>query len=844
MTIGITDLYREEARRQAIIALEIVEGALATSSLIPEVAPDRGVDRRSLTRLRDTLEQEIYKLERNEATIAVIGPMKSGKSTSINAIVGSEIVPSRDKPMTTFPTIISHRAGLTTPVLTFELAPAFEILAGEIAAVLEEGGEAVLTDLRTKSGADDLIPLAKKLRDEPVSLPLKVSGHEEIRALLIEVNDLSRLARALGVSRAAVDEALTFRTIPRIEIEFEHLANLGSAATGTLSFIDTPGPDEAADSLRLEAISREQLERASAIILIANHIIDGGEASQKVQDLLGVLPEGAHERLYVFANRYDQREQRVDGSDVAASFTHEKARAEGVKEALSSQVFDRFGPDVATDGSARVFPVSSRQALLANQARRAIRLSGELPRTPWSTQFFMDVASIYGRNWQQPPELREQKGAREGADALWKESRFAEPLDRVIETAAKNASLILVLSCLDKLKGGEMARLFELLDFKVGAFGAETDRLRTLVSNLSSDLLLLQGIEREARARIRTLSTEADAALRQHFTRALDAVEQLIEAYMETGNPESAETRAETVRKGIFGSIGNWLGFSKTRQFEKMQRANESYRAALGKSSSIHSAPDLSDHLSGRSRARIPTSSEHDAKIKSAAIFDAFQAELNHAADALLQWTTVALETTSMEAKAGVDDSFSQGWSSVQEHVAEILNVTVNAPDIEISLGTAAIFDEAVRARGHATQSSSRIVTYDRPGVGAAVQRFFGGMFDKGDWGRSTRTEYSVNYYIEIGAIRDEIKKQSDELRGSLFASVSAYMTALDGSLKKYSGEVNGKIEQFHRHICEERTNREGDADRYNELRTQVSALAGQASDLRTEASVLRAGVH
>lgn len=64
------------------------------------------------------LENERQKLDKLEMVLAVIGTMKAGKSTTINAIVGMEILPNRETAMTTLPTLIRNKHGQTQPVLT------------------------------------------------------------------------------------------------------------------------------------------------------------------------------------------------------------------------------------------------------------------------------------------------------------------------------------------------------------------------------------------------------------------------------------------------------------------------------------------------------------------------------------------------------------------------------------------------------------------------------------------------------------------------------------------------------------------------------------------------------
>jgi replication fork clamp-binding protein CrfC len=60
---------------------------------------------------QEILNNEAQKVDKLEMVLAVVGTMKAGKSTTINAIVGSEILPNRNHPMTSLPTLIKHRIG-------------------------------------------------------------------------------------------------------------------------------------------------------------------------------------------------------------------------------------------------------------------------------------------------------------------------------------------------------------------------------------------------------------------------------------------------------------------------------------------------------------------------------------------------------------------------------------------------------------------------------------------------------------------------------------------------------------------------------------------------------------
>ncbi len=65
------------------------------------------------------LNNELRKITRLEMVLAIVGTMKAGKSTTINAIVGTEVLPNRNRPMTALPTLIRHTPGQKEPVLHF-----------------------------------------------------------------------------------------------------------------------------------------------------------------------------------------------------------------------------------------------------------------------------------------------------------------------------------------------------------------------------------------------------------------------------------------------------------------------------------------------------------------------------------------------------------------------------------------------------------------------------------------------------------------------------------------------------------------------------------------------------
>ncbi|MDO2098148.1 dynamin family protein, partial [Escherichia coli] len=59
----------------------------------------RSDKQKALKRIEE-LDGEKIKTARRKMVLAVVGTMKAGKSTTINAIVGQKILPNRNRPMT------------------------------------------------------------------------------------------------------------------------------------------------------------------------------------------------------------------------------------------------------------------------------------------------------------------------------------------------------------------------------------------------------------------------------------------------------------------------------------------------------------------------------------------------------------------------------------------------------------------------------------------------------------------------------------------------------------------------------------------------------------------------
>ena len=79
-----------------------------------------GIDDAITAKSIETIETELIKLAAMEMVIVVGVMVNAGKSTTINAIVGFELLPERNTPMTLLPTLIRHKPGQLVPKLSIK----------------------------------------------------------------------------------------------------------------------------------------------------------------------------------------------------------------------------------------------------------------------------------------------------------------------------------------------------------------------------------------------------------------------------------------------------------------------------------------------------------------------------------------------------------------------------------------------------------------------------------------------------------------------------------------------------------------------------------------------------
>ncbi|MDI6622818.1 dynamin family protein [Acinetobacter junii] len=402
---------------------------------------------------------EYLKIDKSEMVLAVVGTMKAGKSTTINAIVGSEILPNRNAPMTAIPTLIRHTPTQKIPRLLFsEKAglPLNKLISELKKAILNKKNAHVLDDLKSDK---DLYVTVEKIQ-QGLKIQTEALGEKEIFSFLVYLNDLVRISPIFGLT-FPFDQYQDIDQLPVIEIEFSRLQDAGNTE-GKLILLDTPGPNEAGQA-HLRPMLQEQLKRASAVLAVMDYTQLKSEADEQVRDDLKSIAGTVKDRMYALVNKFDNCDRNGMQADEVKTFV------EGLTDGLIKED--------------RVYPIAAKLGYLANRARHERDTNGLLPEitddTAWVEDFYQEAG--LRREASRTPER-----IAESIDDLWGVSNLSKPLKDIIESSYDNAAFLALKAAVDKLdpNNNELKSIFEFLEL-ISKISVNTD-LQVVFNSLDS----------------------------------------------------------------------------------------------------------------------------------------------------------------------------------------------------------------------------------------------------------------------------------------------------------------------------------------------------------------------
>ncbi len=510
-------LLCDEADRLLQLNINLLRQMVDEPDVLSDSKNENGLlfDKRKALKRIEELEGEQIKTARREMVLAVVGTMKAGKSTTINAIVGQEILPNRNRPMTSVPTLIRHVPGKTEPVLHLEhIQPVRNLLITLQEKLATPAGQQVAQTLLQTGDTRELLDI---LTDDGW-LKNEYHGEEEIFTGLASLNDLVRLAAAMG-SEFPFDEYAEVQKLPVIDVEFSHLVGM-DACQGTLTLLDTPGPNEAGQP-QMEVMMRDQLQKASAVLAVMDYTQMNSKADEDVRKELNAIADVSVGRLFVLVNKFDEKDRNGDGAD---------AVRQKVPAMLNSDVLP----------ASRVYPGSSRQAYLANRALHELRKNGTLPvDEAWVDDF---VREAFGR-MKKDYVCKDSELATEGATDLWEGSLIDQLITEVIQSSHSRAAALAVDSAAAKLMQNAenvseylslrhqgLQQSIQSLQAHITSLLADT-RVNDRVSSLVSDTARLAHYSADTREQLLTLADQVHQKL-NHLEEKLHRVDQVQRAQL------------------------------------------------------------------------------------------------------------------------------------------------------------------------------------------------------------------------------------------------------------------------------------------------------------------------
>ncbi|MDS1619857.1 dynamin family protein [Escherichia coli] len=534
-------LLCDEAERLLKLNINLLRQMVDEPDVLSDGKNEKGqlFDKQKALKRIEELEGEQIKTARREMVLAVVGTMKAGKSTTINAIVGQEILPNRNRPMTSVPTLIRHVPGKTEPVLHLEhIQPVRNLLITLQQKITTPAGQQVVQTLLQTGDTCELLDI---LADD-AWLKNEYHGEEEIFTGLASLNDLVRLAAAMGIE-FPFGEYAEVQKLPVIDVEFSHLVGM-DACQGTLTLLDTPGPNEAGQP-QMEVMMRDQLQKASAVLAVMDYTQMNSKADEEVRKELNAIADVSAGRLFVLVNKFDEKDRNGDGADT-----------------VRQKVPAMLNGDVLS--ASRVYPGSSRQAYLANRALHELRKNGALPTDEaWVDDF---VREAFGR-MKKDYVCKDSALATEGATDLWEGSLIDQLITEAIQSSYSRAAALAVDSAAAKLMQNA-ENVSEYLSLRHQGLQQSIQSLQAHISSLLTDIREIADCQEQVTGDVRMAMEGIDTKTRELLTGVCTSLEEELNDYFRTGKrkeqqmleEEDAEQRRS--QSGLLGKIYQWSGIN------------------------------------------------------------------------------------------------------------------------------------------------------------------------------------------------------------------------------------------------------------------------------------------
>ncbi|EOM6532993.1 dynamin family protein [Escherichia coli] len=742
-------------------------------------------DKQKALKRIEELEGEQIKTARREMVLAVVGTMKAGKSTTINAIVGQEILPNRNRPMTSVPTLIRHVPGKTEPVLHLEhIQPVRNLLITLQEKLATPAGQQVAQTLQQTGDTRELLDI---LTDDGW-LKNEYHGEEEIFTGLASLNDLVRLAAAMG-SEFPFDEYAEVQKLPVIDVEFSHLVGMDECQ-GTLTLLDTPGPNEAGQP-QMEVMMRDQLQKASAVLAVMDYTQMNSKADEEVRKELNAIADVSVGHLFVLVNKFDEKDRNGDGAD---------AVCQKVPAMLNSDVLP----------ASRVYPGSSRQAYLANRALHELRKNGTLPvDEAWVDDF---VREAFGR-MKKDYVCKDSELATEGATDLWEGSLIDQLITEVILSSHSRAAALAVDSAAAKLMQNA-ENISEYLSLRHQGLMQSIQSLQAHITSLLEDIREIADCQEQVTADVRMAMEEIDARTRELLTGVCTSLEEELNDYFRSGKRKEQqmleeENSAQPRERNAFAFFLDIFGTGN--QHDRMRDFD----------------PDSPEIKFSDRREALELMTQIESTVTS----------LHREAEAQFR---PELE----KIVSGIETGFRGTALYATENIAGRINTRLEDEGFTVKISFPAVSQLQTRLAVKTNLSAlmeERTETVTRRRRQSGLWGKICGAFGTSDWGWETYKEDVSRSVININTVRKEVMSLTRAYFGELQASIEQDINQpVRQEIDAFFCAFREKVEQLRNTLIQSSEDHKRDQQAQERLTRRLQALNERVPELITDSKALR----
>ncbi|EMK8288719.1 dynamin family protein [Escherichia coli] len=742
-------------------------------------------DKQKALKRIEELEGEQIKTARREMVLAVVGTMKAGKSTTINAIVGQEILPNRNRPMTSVPTLIRHVPGKTEPVLHLEhIQPVRNLLITLQEKLATPAGQQVAQTLQQTGDTRELLDI---LTDDGW-LKNEYHGEEEIFTGLASLNDLVRLAAAME-TEFPFDEYAEVQKLPVIDVEFSHLVGM-DACQGTLTLLDTPGPNEAGQP-QMEVMMRDQLQKASAVLAVMDYTQMNSKADEDVRKELNAIADVSAGRLFVLVNKFDEKDRNGDGAD---------AVRQKVPAMLNSDVLP----------ASRVYPGSSRQAYLANRALHELRKNGTLPvDEAWVDDF---VREAFGR-MKKDYVCKDSELATEGATDLWECSLIDQLITEVILSSHSRAAALAVDSAAAKLMQNA-ENISEYLSLRHQGLMQSIQSLQAHITSLLEDIREIADCQEQVTADVRMAMEEIDARTRELLTGVCTSLEEELNDYFRSGKRKEQqmleeENSAQPRERNAFAFFHDIFGTGN--QHDRMRGFD----------------PDSPEIKFSDRREALELMTQIESTVTS----------LHREAEAQFR---PELE----KIVSGIETGFRGTALYATENIAGRINTRLEDEGFTVKISFPAVSQLQTRLAVKTNLSAlmeERTETVTRRRRQSGLWGKICGAFGTSDWGWETYKEDVSRSVININTVRKEVMSLTRAYFGELQASIEQDINQpVRQEIDAFFCAFREKVEQLRNTLIQSSEDHKRDQQAQERLTRRLQALNERVPELITDSKALR----